>query len=41
MGQKILDEVKHHRAVLSAKELKSMIVEMANVNTKDGIEKCQ
>jgi len=41
VGRKFIDEVKHLEATLSAKDAGWMIVEMANVNAENGIEKHQ
>jgi hypothetical protein len=41
VGPKFLDQLKRQGAVLSTKDVGWMIVETANVNAEDGIEKHQ
>ena len=41
IGQMFIDELKREGAALRAKEAEWMIVEMANINAEDDIEKCQ
>jgi len=41
VGRMFLDALNFQWAIPSAQNARSMIVEMATVNTKDGIEKCQ
>jgi len=41
VGQMFIDKLKCQRAALCAKGAGWMIVEMANINAEDGIEKCQ
>jgi hypothetical protein len=41
VGWKLLDELKQQKAVLRAKNTGWMIVEMANINAKNGVEKHQ
>lgn len=41
VGRKILEDRQHRGAILSEKNASSIIVEMANVNGEDGIEKWQ
>lgn len=41
VSHQFIDELKCQGAILSAKDPGWIIVEMANVNEEDGIEKCQ